>query len=150
MKRSGDAAPRSFGHRKSNLIRHIASVVLAIAAAHASIALAQVDGASGRRYPDVISVKVRASGSDRFDFDVTISSPYDSPQRYADGFRAMSVDGHVFGERKLLHDHADEQPFTRDLYGVSIPRTIRFVVVQARDQKYGYGGRTARITLPGR
>ena len=132
------------------MVRQIASVVLALAAADTSFALAQVDGATNRRYPDVIDVKVRPRGADRFDFDVTISSPYDSPQRYADAFRVMSGDGNVHGDRKLLHDHANEQPFARDLYGVLIPPATRFVVVQARDQKYGYGGRTAKVVLPGR
>lgn len=132
------------------LVRQFASVVLPLAAADASFALAQVDGTANRRYPDVIDVKVRLRGTDRFDFDVTISSPYDSPQRYADAFRVMSADGNVHGERKLLHDHANEQPFARDLYGVLIPPAIRFVVVQARDQKYGYGGRSVWVTLPGR
>lgn len=130
--------------------RQLASVVLALAVAGASPVLAQADGASGVRYPDVIDVKVRPRGADRFDFDVTISSPYDSPQRYADAFRVMSADGKVHGERTLLHDHANEQPFTRDLYGVVVPPKVRSVVVQARDRKYGYGGRTARIALPGR
>lgn len=58
--------------------------------------------------------------------------------------------GKVFGERRLLHDHADEQPFTRDLYGVTIPPRVRVVVVQARDQKYGYGGKMGHVSLPGR
>lgn len=49
-----------------------------------------------------------------------------------------------------LHDHAGEQPFTRDLYGVRIPRGVRAVTVQARDQKYGYGGKTVEVALPGR
>lgn len=103
-----------------------------------------------QKFPDVVEVKVRASGADRFDFDATLSSPYDSPQRYADAFRVLGRDGQVFGERVLLHDHANEQPFTRDLYGVSIPGRVRVVVVQARDQKYGYGGKTVEIALPGR
>jgi hypothetical protein len=109
-------------------------------------------GAQGaeQKYPDVVDVKVAASGNNRFDFDVTIASPYDSPQRYADAFRVLSMTGQPFGERKLLHDHADEQPFTRDLYGVSIPSGVRMVVIQARDQKYGYGGRTMQAILPGR
>ena len=109
-------------------------------------------GAQGaeQKYPDVVDVKVAASGNNRFDFDVTIASPYDSPQRYADAFRVLSMTGQPFGERKLLHDHADEQPFTRDLYGVSIPPGVRTVVIQARDQKYGYGGRTMQAILPGR
>jgi len=103
------------------------------------------------KYPDVVAVQVRAAGTDRFDFDVTVSSPYDTPQRYADGFRAGSLDGRtIFGERKLWHDHAGEQPFTRDLYGVTIPRGVRQVRVQARDQQHGYGGRALDVDLPGR
>ena len=58
--------------------------------------------------------------------------------------------GKVYGERKLLHDHAGEQPFTRDLHGVAIPAGVRRVTVEARDQKYGYGGRKLEVALPGR
>ena len=105
---------------------------------------------SQQKYPDVVSAKVQPRGADIFDFDVTVSSPYDTPQRYADGFRVTGRDGTVFGERKLWHDHAGEQPFTRDLYGVKIPRGIRAVVIQARDQKHGYSGKTVDVQLPGR
>ncbi|MEW5882057.1 MAG: hypothetical protein AB1761_16630 [Pseudomonadota bacterium] len=111
---------------------------------------AQPAGAQQQRHPDVVAVKVRARGRDRFDFDVTISSPYDTPQRYADGFRVAGGGGEIYGERKLLHDHADEQPFTRELYGVTIPPGVRSVLVQARDLRYGYGGRSVEVALPGR
>lgn len=106
--------------------------------------------AEPQKYPDVVSATVQPRAADTFDFDVTVSSPYDTPQRYADAFRVMSKDGTVFGKRKLLHDHANEQPFTRDLYGVRIPPGLRAVVIQARDQKYGYGGKTVEVALPGR
>lgn len=106
--------------------------------------------AEEQRFPDVVAVKVRPAGADTFNFDVTISSPYDTPRRYADAFRVIGKDGTVFGERILLHDHASEQPFTRDLYGVTIPKGIRSITVQARDRKYGYGGKTVSIDLPGR
>jgi hypothetical protein len=106
--------------------------------------------AAPQRHPDVLGVSVRHAGGDRFDFDVTISSPYDTPQRYADGFRVSHHDGTVYGERKLWHDHAGEQPFTRDLHGVRIPSGVRTVVIQARDQVHGYGGRTIEVALPGR
>jgi hypothetical protein len=111
---------------------------------------ARAAGAAEQKFPDVLGAKVRAAGPDRFDFDVTVSSPYDTPQRYADAFRVSDRDGTVFGERILLHDHAGEQPFTRDLYGVRIPRGVRQVVVQARDLRHGYGGRTVEVNLPGR
>ena len=113
-----------------------------------TVASAQPTNRADLTYPDVIAAKVRASGTARFDFDVTISSPYDTPERYADAFRIVGKDGHVYGERVLLHDHADEQPFTRDLYGVTIPSGVRTIVVQARDKKHGYGGKTVEVALP--
>jgi hypothetical protein len=107
-----------------------------------------------QKYPDVVAAKARASGVDTFDFDVTVSSPYDTPKRYADAFRVVGRDGTVFGERTLWHDHADEQPFTRDLHRVVVPRAVRFVTIEARDKQYGYGGgeggKAFDLALPGR
>ena len=102
------------------------------------------------RFPDVIAAKVRPATGGTFDFDVTMSSPYDTPQRYADAFRVTTPDGKVLGERILLHDHADEQPFTRDLHSVAIPPAVRTVRIEGRDKKYGYGGKTIEVALPGR
>jgi hypothetical protein len=123
--------------------------VLAMAAALAS-PLGHGQSPPEQRFPDVMAVKVRASGVDTFDFDVTVSSPYDTPARYADAFRVSTSAGQVLGERKLLHDHQHEQPFTRDLYAVPVARDIKLVVVQARDQKHGYGGKSVQVSLPGR
>lgn len=125
---------------------------LAIFAAACAVVAAPVSGGDvvTQKHPDVLAAKVRSNGADTFDFDVTVSSPYDTPQRYADAFRIMGKDGAVYGERILLHDHADEQPFTRDLYGVKIPRVVRVVVIQARDQRFGYGGKSIEVLLPGR
>jgi hypothetical protein len=106
--------------------------------------------AAEQKFPDVLKATVRAAGKDTFDFDVTVSSPYDSARRYADGIRARSPEGQVYAERKLFHDHAEEQPFTRDMYGAKIPPGIKSVVIEARDQKYGYGGKTIVVALPGR
>ena len=122
-------------------------ILLALSPLMGVVAVAQ-DAAV--RFPTVLRAVVRPAGPDRFDFDVTISSPYDSPQRYADGFRAVGVDGTVYGERKLWHDHAGEQPFTRDLYGVRIPPGVRVVLIQGRDQQHGWGGATVEVRLPGR
>lgn len=106
--------------------------------------------AAEQKYPDVVAARITPLSGNRFDFDVTISSAYDTPQRYADGFRVVGPKGEVYGERKLLHDHANEQPFTRDLHGVTIPAGIRTVIVEARDLSYGYGGRRLEVALPGR
>jgi hypothetical protein len=124
-------------------------VMLAIAMAGGS-AYAQSGGGNEQRFPDVVAVDVSSSGPNLFDFDVTISSPYDTPRRYADGFRVYTSSNEVLGERKLLHDHQNEQPFTRDLRAVRIPQKVKKVLVQARDQKFGYGGKVVEVTLPGR
>ena len=106
-------------------------------------------GATGQRFPEVTEVEVTASGG-AYDFDVTISSPYDTPERYADGWRILAPDGAVIGEMTLGHDHASEQPFTRSQTGVVVPPGIRRVTVEGRDRINGYGGATRTADLPGR
>ena len=103
-----------------------------------------VDG--GQRFPDVIDAVVTEAATG-WDFDVTVSSPYDTPERYADAWRVVGPDGIVFGVRELLHDHADEQPFTRSLRGVEIPSDVDLVVVEGRDSSNGWGGRTVEVLL---
>ena len=138
----------------TNMLRNVRRYLVLIALVAVSLAIladpARATDVMAQRHPDVIEVKVRLSEADTFNFDVTISSPYDTPQRYADAFRVFSKNGELYGERKLVHDHADEQPFTRYLYDVKVPRGIRVVVVQARDKKFGYGGKSIDVLLPGR
>ena len=64
--------------------------------------------------------------------------------------RVTRLSGEVLGERNLWHDHQNEQPFTRDRYGVKIPAGVRQVRIQARDQKHGYGGKSIDVALPAR
>jgi hypothetical protein len=131
------------------LVRRVTLGALALCLALFAAPVSAAD-ASNQKHPDVLAANVQPRGADVFDFDVTVSSPYDTPQRYADAFRVMGKDGVVYGERVLLHDHAGEQPFTRDLNDVKVPRGLRVVVIQGRDQKHGYGGKTIEVVLPGR
>jgi hypothetical protein len=82
-----------------------------------------------------------------YTFDVTVSSPYDSPERYADAWRVVGPDGTEYGVRILLHDHANEQPFTRSLSGVEIPDGIDSVTVEGRDLINGWGGAIIEVDL---
>ena len=146
-----NAVTRSCLPATARMRRHRApllALVLLSSALAASPAGAIDTGA--QKHPDILAAKVQPRGGKRFDFDVTVSSPYDTPQRYADAFRVMSTDGRVYGERTLFHDHAGEQPFTRDLYGVTVPSGIRAVIIQGRDKTFGYGGKTIEVMLPGR
>lgn len=98
-------------------------------------------------YPDVVGVDAVHDGAGLWTFHVTQSSPYDSPERYADAWRVVGPDGAVYGERILLHDHAAEQPFTRSQSGIEIPAAVTTVTVEGRDQVSGWGGATMDVTL---
>jgi hypothetical protein len=97
--------------------------------------------------PNVVEAVARQAVDGSWTFDVTVSSPYDTPRRYADAWRVLAPDGTQLGIRELLHDHAGEQPFTRSLSGVEIPGDIGEVTVEARDQVNGWGGATVTLAL---
>ncbi len=106
--------------------------------------------ADSQQFPDIVEVDVTAevtAGGDTFRFDVTVSSPYDTPERYADAWRVVAPDGTELGVRELTHDHAAEQPFTRSLTGVVIPPDVTEVTVEGRDLANGWGGGTATVTI---
>lgn len=103
---------------------------------------------AGQQYPDVIAAEATATG-DTWQVTATISSPYDTPQRYADAFRVLAPNDDVLGIRELTHDHANEQPFTRSLADVAIPTDVTTITVEGRDQANGWGGASVTIDLPG-
>lgn len=98
-------------------------------------------------FPDVIDATATQADDGTWTIAATLSSPYDSPERYADGWRVIGPDGTEFGQRLLTHDHADEQPFTRTHSGVVIPPDIDVVTIQGRDQISGWGGLTFEVAL---
>lgn len=100
------------------------------------------------RFPDVLAVELLPAGDRTYDVAVTISSPYDTPERYADGWRVLDAAGNVLGTHTLLHDHANEQPFTRTQRGLVIPRGVEAVTVEGRDQANGFGGATITVDVP--
>ncbi len=128
----------------------VATLMLEVAACGGSSTTAEtslaVQADAAQRFPDVIDA-VATPGDVGWDFDVTVSSPYDTPERYADAWRVVGPDGVVFGVRELAHDHAGEQPFTRSLQGVEIPDDVDVVVVEGRDLANGWGGESVELVL---
>jgi len=104
--------------------------------------------AAAQRFPDIVDVAVTGSAP-TFSFAVTVSSPYDSPERYADAFRVRGENGTVYGVTELTHDHAGEQPFTRSLSGVTLPAGVTSVIVEGRDRANGWGGGTQTVDVTG-
>lgn len=103
--------------------------------------------ATGELFPDVIAASAQQDSDGTWTFEATLSSPYDSADRYADAWRVVGPDGTVYGIRELLHDHASEQPFTRSQSGIEIPDGVTVVTVEGRDQVSGWGGETVEVAL---
>jgi hypothetical protein len=104
--------------------------------------------ATAQRHPDIVAVEITPAGDQTYDLAVTVSSPYDTPDRYADGWRVLTPDGTELATHTLMHDHAGEQPFTRTQTGVQIPPDVEEVTVEGRDQQYGFGGETVTVDVP--
>ncbi len=104
--------------------------------------------ASEALFPDVVDATATSEGNGRWKISATLSSPYDSPDRYADAWRVVGPDGTVYGERVLTHDHASEQPFTRSQDGIALPAEVSTVTIEGRDQVNGWGGQTFKLDLP--
>jgi len=66
---------------------------------------------------------------------------------YADAWRVVTPEGEVLGTRLLTHPHVNEQPFTRSLNGVNIPRGVTKVIVEARDSKDGWAKQRVVVDL---
>ncbi len=98
-------------------------------------------------FPDVIAVELRNDG-DTWSLDVTMSSEYDTPERYADGWRVLDPDGNELGTMELTHDHASEQPFTRTQSGLEIPDGVETITIEGHDLENGYGGATVEVDVP--
>ncbi len=105
--------------------------------------------AADELFPDVLGAAATRQSDGSWTFEATISSPYDSPERYADAWRVLGPDGTVYGIRELGHDHANEQPFTRSQNGIEIPEGVEVVTVEGRDQESGWGGDTVEVQLDG-
>ena len=97
---------------------------------------------------DVIAAKVRRAPDGSYNFDVTVKSNDRGWDYFADAFEVLTLDGKVLGTRVLLHPHETEQPFTRDLYGVKIPKGVERVVIRARHKPKGYDGKTLTVDVP--
>ncbi len=107
------------------------------------------------RFPDIIDATAALADDGTWRISATVSSPYETPDRYADAWRVLdggpldddTDEPSVLAIRELLHDHINEQPFTRSLNDVVIPDDVTTIVIEGRDQVSGWGGGRYEIVL---
>jgi len=97
---------------------------------------------------DAVVEKATASKSgNTWRFSVTISHGDTGWDHYADGWGIYLEDGTELGYRVLAHPHVNEQPFTRSLAGVVVPKGVKEVYVIPRDSVHGVSGTRVKVSL---
>jgi len=96
---------------------------------------------------DVVGVHVSKALNGTYEFDVAVAHADQGWDHYADGFDVVAPDGKVLAHRVLAHPHVNEQPFTRSIRNVKIPKDIGFVTVRAHDKIHDLGGKSMRVEM---
>jgi len=95
---------------------------------------------------EVVSAQLRENNG-TWQVSVTVRHGDTGWDHYADAWRVLDGEGRVLGERILHHPHVQEQPFTRSLSGVEIPKGTTAVFIQARDNQSGWSPQTLEVGL---
>jgi hypothetical protein len=93
---------------------------------------------------DVLATK-EASGS--WCFGTSVRHKDEGWEHYADGWEVIDLEGNQLGYRKLHHPHVNEQPFTRSQCNIKIPEEMFKVIVRAKCNKHGFGGKAMVVDL---
>ncbi|WP_200762883.1 hypothetical protein [Nitrosophilus alvini] len=97
---------------------------------------------------DVKNVNVEKISKNTYNFHVTVKHSDEGQKHYADRWEILDENGEVLAIRILHHPHIDEQPFTRSMYDVELPKDVKEVKIRAHDLIHGYGGEEKSIKLP--
>jgi hypothetical protein len=106
-------------------------------------------GAAGAGEVDVLAATIEADADGNgYTIAVTLRHEDTGWAHYADRWEVVGPDGRVLAVRTLRHPHVDEQPFTRSLSGVQIPRPLTWVRIRGHDLVHGLGGREVTLSVP--
>jgi hypothetical protein len=97
--------------------------------------------------PQVVDVELQKDVSD-FTVHVTLAHPDTGWDHYADGWEVRDSAGKSLGLRVLHHPHVKEQPFTRSLSGVAIPKGTEAVFIVPRCSVDGWAETATRVAVP--
>ena len=129
-------------------MRPVARAILAFVLLAMSAGGAGAQSSSGADRDAAVTAVQADRAANAYTFSVTIRSNDTGCDHYADWWEVMSEDGKLLYRRVLLHDHADEQPFTRDGGPVPVDAS-RMVVVRAHVHPTGYSGKAMRGSVDG-
>lgn len=95
---------------------------------------------------EIVKVMIEPSAH-RWTFHVTLKHDDKGWEHYADGWRIVDSDGNELGYRKLWHPHENEQPFTRSLANVLVPKEKNIIYIEAHDKVHGWSKQRVKINM---
>ena len=95
---------------------------------------------------EIVNVSMRAVSGGWY-VSVTLKHNDSGWEHYADAWRLVDESGKVIAKRVLFHPHEDEQPFTRSLSNVKIPRGVKVFYVEAHDKVHGWSKQRVKVDL---
>ena len=98
-------------------------------------------------FAQVTHVKATQKPGGSWCFDASVRHNDQGWKHYADGWEVIDLEGNQLGYRHLAHPHDNEQPFTRSLCNINIPSEMSTVIVRAKCNKHGFGGKPFIVEL---
>jgi len=108
--------------------------------------LLMLSGNSIANTVEIVKVMIEPAAH-RWTFHVTLKHDDKGWDHYADGWRIVDSKGAELGYRKLWHPHEKEQPFTRSLANVLVPKGESIIFIEAHDKVHGWSKQRVRIDL---
>ena len=103
---------------------------------------------------DVTNVFAREEQDGTWTFHVSVKHPDTGFRDFADGWDLVTSNGAVIKAdptqrftKILRRPHVKEQPFTRTVKGLELPKDVVKLTVRAHDSVGGFGGREVQINL---
>lgn len=106
-----------------------------------------IDAYSSLDFAQIKDVLATQKSSSTWCFGTSVRHNDQGWDHYADGWEVLDLEGNQLGYRKLHHPHDNEQPFTRSQCNIKIPTEISKVIVRAKCNKHGFGGKPMVVDL---
>ena len=98
-------------------------------------------------FAQVSNVRATQSQDGSWCFDTQVRHNDQGWKHYADAWQIADLKGNVLAIRELAHPHDNEQPFTRSLCNIKLPKGLMKVVVSAKCNVHGVGGQSVEVDL---
>ncbi len=95
----------------------------------------------------ILAADFHETGDNLWSVDVTLKHHDTGWDHYADNWRVVDDKGKILGDRVLYHPHVMEQPFTRSLSNVKIPKDTQTVYIEAHDKVHGWTQKRLAVDL---